>query len=243
LTQAGASVVFSGRREAKLQEAIAEAGGGFPVVADICEPAQCERLVAEAVGHLGGLDLIVIAASAGRLLMLADATGDDWLTMMRSNVIGPSLVTRAALPHLAPNSVVAFLSSESVGTPYHGLVPYTTSKAAMEETVRGWREEQPDIRFCCVTVGATDDTDFSRDFDMDLAIKLFPEWVGRAKIPAKMMKSPELGTAIADTLATVLVSPGLNCDQITFRAPGGPLREGIESMLNRVEETTSTSGG
>jgi hypothetical protein len=55
------------------------------------------------------------------------------------------------------------------------------------------------------------------------------------------MKSPELGAAIADTLATVLVSPGLNCDQITFRAPGGPLREGIQGLIERVEETSTAS--
>jgi NAD(P)-dependent dehydrogenase (short-subunit alcohol dehydrogenase family) len=244
LAESGASVVLTGRREAKLTEAVADitasGGAAFAVTADICEPSQCERLVEEAVGFLGGLDLVVVAASAARLLMLADTGGDDWLTIMRTNLIGPALVARAALPHLPADSLVAFLSSESVGGPYHGLGPYTTSKAALEESIRAWRVEHPDVRFCCVTVGATDDTDFSRDFDFELAGRLLPEWISRGKLPAKFMKSAPLGAAIADTLSTVLASPGVSCDQVTFRAAGGPMVGGAGPLLETVKETSGS---
>jgi NAD(P)-dependent dehydrogenase (short-subunit alcohol dehydrogenase family) len=243
LAESGASVVLTGRREAKLNEAVAQitssGGAAYAIAADICDPSQCDRLVGEAVGFLGGLDMVVVAASAARLMLLADTTGDDWLTIMRTNVIGPALIARAALPHLPADSLVAFLSSESVGGPYHGLGPYTTSKAALEESIRAWRVEHPDIRFCCVTVGATDDTDFSRDFDMELAGRLLPEWISRGKLPAKFMKSAPLGAAIADTLSTVLASPGVSCEQITLRAPGGPMQGGVDSLLETIKETSA----
>jgi len=43
----GGNVVFAGRSEAKLAEALSEAGGGHGVIADIAEPEDCERLIEE----------------------------------------------------------------------------------------------------------------------------------------------------------------------------------------------------
>ena len=53
---AGAQVVLCARRANRLQEAIDEGGGGSAVVADVRRAPDCERLVAEAVAALGGLD-------------------------------------------------------------------------------------------------------------------------------------------------------------------------------------------
>ena len=45
--------------------------------------------------------------------------------------------------------------------PYHGLIPYGSSKAALEEVVRGLRLEHPELRFGCIRVGQTMPTDFA----------------------------------------------------------------------------------
>ena len=79
-----------------------------------------------------------------------------WRTLFDTNVIGASLVTAAALPHLAAsNGVAAYLSSTSASlTPaFPGLGAYAVSKAALNKLVEAWRGEHPGVGFTQVTVG------------------------------------------------------------------------------------------
>src|SRR5688572_12344065 len=50
----GAQVVFAARREDKLKESVAEAGGGVAIAADVCQTGECDRLVRESTAALGG---------------------------------------------------------------------------------------------------------------------------------------------------------------------------------------------
>jgi len=227
----GADVVFCGRRESRLREAMQLAGSGHAVAADISDPARCEALVAAAVDAVGGIDLIVFAASGSALGRLADTGETGWRHVLYTNIIGPALIVRAALPHLSPGAVVAFLSSGSVGAPFEGLVPYTVSKAGMEELVRGWRVEQPSLRFVNITVGATEGTEFSSEWDEALGAELLPNWVGLGKIWVQRMRVDELGRLIADSLALALASPGVDCQQYTFRPPGLPHIGNVASLF------------
>lgn len=218
----GGQVVFCGRREDRLREAIDLAGSGHSVVADISDPPQCNALVAAAVESVGGLDLVVLAASGSGMARLADTGEADWHRILYTNIVGPSLIVRAALPYLSPGAVIAFLSSGSVGQPMEGFVPYTVSKAGMEDLVRGWRIEQPDVRFSNITVGPTDGTDFARDIDPVISTEVLPTHVGLGRMWAKNMHADELGPLIADSLALALASLGIDCQQYTFRPPGLP---------------------
>jgi NAD(P)-dependent dehydrogenase (short-subunit alcohol dehydrogenase family) len=132
-------------------------------------------------------------------------------------------VVRHLLDRLRPDAVVAMLSSESVGRPYPGLVPYAASKAALEELIRGWRAEHPDLRFSRITVGATDGTDFPRDFDPAVAGSLFDTWVAAGVIPARVMDAVELGAMIAHALGRAVNVPGIDVQDIVLRPPGGPM--------------------
>lgn len=233
LAELGFALAVSGRRKDRLDE-VAAATGATPIAADLADPDQCERLVSEAAGALGGIDLIVHAASESRLRLLRDADSAEWSRVLSANVIGPALVVRAAVPHLAAGSVVCLLSSETVGGPYPGIVPYTVSKAGLEELTRGLRAEHPEFRFCCLRVGATIGTDFARDFDVDLAGELLPRWIAMGKIPARMMGAKELGRALADLLAVAVRSPGLDIQDVVIRAPGGPYLGDAASMTDRM---------
>lgn len=224
LTEMGATVGWCGRRQALLDEAIAETGGaGVAIVADIADPDGC-RAIGEAAASMGAIDLVVIASGASGVTLLRDADNDWWDHLLRTNVIGPSQVVRHLLGHLATDAIVAMLSSESVGRPYPGLVPYAASKAALEEMIRGWRAEHPEVRFSRVTVGATLGTDFTRDFDPALAGALFTTWVSSGVIPARPMQADELGTSIARTLADAVTVPGIDVQDLVLRSPGGPMK-------------------
>src|SRR5437899_1804556 len=67
--------------------------------ADLTEPAECERLVGEAVRFLGGLDVLI--NNAGSLVArrtLAEADDAFWAEVMSLNVGSARRVTRAATP-------------------------------------------------------------------------------------------------------------------------------------------------
>ena len=238
LAELGCAVVVVGRREDRLDE-VAARTGAHAVVADVAEPEQCRALVEEAARRLGGIDLIVHAASASGLSLLRHTTSEDWLGVLRTNVVGPAMVVQAALPRLGESAVVCVVSSESVGNPYPGLVPYGVSKAAVEELVRGLRIEHPEVRFCCLRVGSTDGTDFARDFSPELGAELFPRWIAMGRMPAKMMGVDELGRTIADTMAAALATPGLDMQDLVIRAAGGTYSGDAGFMLDHVQEVAT----
>jgi len=235
LAAGGVEVAFHGRRRDRLDEAVAEAGGGVTVVAELESAEACASAVAEAVAHLGHIDLLVYAASASRLSLVQDTSAAEWTKVFTTNVIAPALVARAAIPHLTPGGISAFISSESVGMPYHGLIPYGSSKAALEEVVRGLRLEHPELRFSCIRVGQTGPTDFARDFDPALAGELLPKWIAIGRMPANAMDVTELGCAIADTITVNLAAPSIEMQDLVIRAPGGPFMGPASSILEDLD--------
>ena len=224
----GASVVFSARRAEQLATAVDEAGAGTPVTADVRDPASCVGLVEQAVAELGEIDVIVYATATSPLHRLSDSTADTWAQVIETNVVGAHEVIRAALPHLAPNAVVAVLSSDSVGTPRPGLVPYASSKAALEELLRGWRNERPQVRWTCITVGPTVPTEFGINFDPDLMMELFADWSRLGMADASLMQTTEVADVIVGTLGLLSANPGVNCDHVVLR-PSGATADGIRA--------------
>jgi NAD(P)-dependent dehydrogenase (short-subunit alcohol dehydrogenase family) len=220
LGQLGAELVIVGRRRERLDAVAAEVGAATVVVADVAELEACRLVVDRAVAALGQLDLVVHAASVSDLAPLRDATAAQWHSVLHTNVVAPALIAGAAVDHLSEAAVVSFLSSEAVADPHHGLVPYAASKAALETTIRGLRVEHPEVRFCCVRIGATGGTEFARDFDPDLAGELFPKWIASGQIPAQMMDPTELGRTIADALHLAVGAPGLDLQDLVIRARG-----------------------
>jgi NAD(P)-dependent dehydrogenase (short-subunit alcohol dehydrogenase family) len=243
LAQMGADVVFHGRRVALLDEAIKQAGHGYAVPAELTDPRACETLVADAVARLAGLDILVYAASASRIGLLRHTRAEQWATIFATNVVAPALVVRAALPHFSPGAFSAFISSESVGAPYHGLIPYGASKAALEEVVRGLRLEHPELRFGCIRVGQTIPTDFAREFDQTVAAELLPKWIAIGRIPKQAMNVEEVGRAIADSLATATNTPTIEMQDIVLRAPGGTFEGTVASMMSEIEDAHDAAAG
>ncbi len=98
-------------------------------------------------------------------------------------MFGASLVTRAALrPLTESRGRMVYISATSVGRPLPGMGAYETSKAALDELVRAWRGEHPEIGFCNVAVGNTLGTEVYQSWDPALLGELSPVWEARGYV-------------------------------------------------------------
>ncbi|MCL8012958.1 SDR family oxidoreductase [Streptomyces sp. AS02] len=136
LREEGHHVVVSGRRAAPLRRVERETGA-LAHPSDVGDPAAAEGLVQAALDAYGRLDGLVLNAGIGRGGAVGDLSLADWDEVMRTNVTGPLLLLRAAVPHLL-ESRGAVVGVASVSALRNGTsnAPYATSKAALLQLCR-----------------------------------------------------------------------------------------------------------
>ncbi|HVV23473.1 MAG TPA: SDR family NAD(P)-dependent oxidoreductase [Pseudonocardiaceae bacterium] len=105
----------------------------LPVRVDVTDPDAVAGAVEQVVTHFGALHVVVNNAGIYPPIPFQDTTPADWQRIMRLNLEGPFLVSRAALPHLRAagwGRIVNIVSAVVfLGPP--DLVAYTTSKAGL----------------------------------------------------------------------------------------------------------------
>ncbi|MEU6274927.1 SDR family oxidoreductase [Streptomyces populi] len=136
LSEGGHHVVASGRRGEPLERLGAETGV-LAHPSDVGDPGAADGLVRAALTAHGRLDGLVLNAGIGRGGAVGDLSLEDWDEVMRTNLTGPLMLLRAALPHLLETGgavvAVASVSALRNGT---GNAPYATSKAALLQLCR-----------------------------------------------------------------------------------------------------------
>ncbi len=155
----GARVVITGRRAGPLEETAADHRKLIGLVADAAAPDDAARTIAKAIETWGRLDVLVNNAGAGAILPLTDATADRIMRILAVNVLGPSLLARVALPHLAAaKGTVINVSSTYGHKPAAGLSHYAASKAALEHLTRCWALELAPlgVRVNAIAAGPTE---------------------------------------------------------------------------------------
>lgn len=212
LAQRGDQVALLARRLQRIEAAANDAGpGAVAVECDVTDEASCRSAIGRAADALGGIDNIVYTPAVGPLVRMVDTDADTWRRIFDTNVIGASLVTAAAMPHLtASGGTAVYLSSDAgtFGPPWPGLGAYGVSKAALERLVEAWRAEHPDVGFTCLIVGecaggeGDGQTGMNADWDMDLAMKAVPLWSARGCMPGKLMPVDDLIDVVHTILRT-----------------------------------------
>lgn len=221
---AGARVAISARREAQLKALVDDMKSGTAIAADATRRDDVQRMVAAAVDALGGLDLVVYAAGVGVLQRLADCDPDTWSSLYAVNVIGANLVAGAALDHLGPSGVMAFVSSRTAGDNNAYFSAYSASKAALDHCIETWRVEHPDRRFVRVVMGNCAPTEFANHMGEDLFGPALESWVKQG-IPGGIMLVDDVARAMLSSLAVSLAHPDLMLPEIQLDAR---LDQGIE---------------
>ena len=174
---------------------------------------------------------------------MADSDIELWRSTMDTNVIGPMQVARHLMSSMRQSGIMAFMSSESVGLPYHGMVPYSSSKAALEEAVRGLRVEYPQVRVTCIPVGATAGTDITRELDPDVIATLYPMWVETGRLAAASMDARQVGDVVTRALAASLPYPGLSVENLVIRAALGTPPGDVAEVLAQIDAQGGESAG
>jgi NAD(P)-dependent dehydrogenase (short-subunit alcohol dehydrogenase family) len=206
LSSRGHSVALLARREERIKEAAAECGNGaLAVRCDVTDGSSCAQAIDSVVRELGGIDALVYAAGVGPLCRLVDVDEATWRLVLDTNVMGASLVTAAAIPHLTESSGTAvYLSSISASStpPWPGLGAYVVSKAALERLVEAWRAEHPGIGFTRLVVGecaggeGPSMTEFSSGWDPELAVEMATIWSTRNYMSGFLLDVEELVHAV-----------------------------------------------
>jgi NAD(P)-dependent dehydrogenase (short-subunit alcohol dehydrogenase family) len=197
LAQRGGRVALMARRRGRLDDAAKDAGEGTLVIeCDVTDEDSCRAAIAAAAEGLGGIDALVYAPGIGPLVKLVDTDAETWRQVFDTNVIGASLVTAAAIPHLTESAGAAiYLSSVSASQtpPWPGLGAYAVSKAALDKLVDAWRAEHPGIGFTRLIVGdcaggeGDSITGFADGWDPELAVEVAPIWVSRNYMAGAIM--------------------------------------------------------
>jgi 3-oxoacyl-[acyl-carrier protein] reductase len=155
---AGARVTISGRREEKIAAVAADIGSSCrAIVGDVTIDADRRAMVAAAVEHGGGLDVLVNNAGNMYRGPLAELDESELLGIFHANVIGAMMLTQAALDHLIERSgAVVFMGSVHSQRAFPGASPYAATKGALE-TLTGVLAAElgpMGVRVSCIRPGA-----------------------------------------------------------------------------------------
>ena len=133
LTRAGARAHICDVDQAALDAAKKAVPGLGVTRADVAEPADIDRLFADAEKHLGGLDAVIANAGiAGPTARIEDIEPKDWNRCIAINLTGQYLTIRRAVPLLkkAGGGSVVLMSSAAGRFGYPLRTPYAASKWA-----------------------------------------------------------------------------------------------------------------
>ena len=103
-----------------------------PLPGDIRDEAFCEKLVSDAVGQLGGLDILVNnAARQHAVESIADISSEQFDATFKTNIYAPFWITRAALRHMRPGATIINTASINAYDPSPEILDYASTKGAI----------------------------------------------------------------------------------------------------------------
>ena len=145
LVAEGVRVVAGARTQGPDLAELTASGAVHPVEVDLTDPDGPARLVDEAVGAFGGIDILVnnVGAAKVRLDGFLAITDEDWTSSLTINLLSAVRTVRAALPHLldrVPATIVT-VSSVNAFLPDPLVIDYSATKGALSNFCKSLSKE------------------------------------------------------------------------------------------------------
>jgi len=152
----GACVAVLAAREREEVDAFVSQWGpdrALALMVDVADPDACERAAARTVEFFGHLDVLVNNAGRGMKYVSKDFLTEPtrfwevdpatWRMVIDTNVTGPFMMARAAVPHMLSRGNGAIINmTMNYGTmKRQGFSPYGPSKAALESETIIWAQD------------------------------------------------------------------------------------------------------
>jgi NAD(P)-dependent dehydrogenase (short-subunit alcohol dehydrogenase family) len=154
----GAYVYITGRRQAALDEAVAEIGENVQGVrADSSNLDELDALFETVKDHKGSVDVLVANAGGGVGGALGSITEEGFDATFATNVKGVVFTVQKALPLLAGKASVILIGSTTAEMGMPNASVYAATKAAVRNFARSWIIDLKgrDIRINVLSPGPT----------------------------------------------------------------------------------------
>jgi glucose 1-dehydrogenase len=135
---------------------LAKQRGGDAIFAraDVGREDEIIAAVQQTIDRWGKVDILVNNAAMMTYKKIVDLSAAEWDMVMAVNLRSVFLFCKYCIPHMT-NGAIVNVSSVHAHETTANVVPYASSKAAMEAFVRGVSIEYPDrLRINCVAPGA-----------------------------------------------------------------------------------------
>jgi pteridine reductase len=160
LAERGAQVAFTYHRSAADAEATsadlaATGAGGHAISADLSDGALARRAVEQAAAALGGLDVLVHAASGGFVPTDPMEVGPElFADAIGATLTGGFFCAQAARAAMGPAGVIVNITDVAALEAWPLFAPHAAAKAALAQLTRSLaRAFAPDVRVCAVAPG------------------------------------------------------------------------------------------
>lgn len=143
IREAGGRVAICGRRSGPVEQAARELDV-LPLVGDVGNPDDAQRMVRAVVDEFGAYDTLINNAGWGRFGMLLDLSLEDFRAVMDTNVFGAMLMARESARHFVKagrGGNIVNVSSTAGSKGFAGGTAYVASKFALGGMTECWRAE------------------------------------------------------------------------------------------------------
>lgn len=135
----GATVIITGRRQDRLDEAVGEIGGsieGFR--SDIADLADLERLRAYIAQAHGRIDVLFANAGGGTLGAMGEITEANFDRTVSTNLKGTFFTVQTLLPLIVDGASIILNGSIAASLGMPAFTVYSATKAAIRSFARTW---------------------------------------------------------------------------------------------------------
>lgn len=161
IAQEGAKVVILNRNEQEGNQAvedIKQKGGVAQFIkTDIAVPNDIEKAFKEIMDRWGTIDVLINNAAMMTFKPITELSIEEWDQLMAVNLKAVFLLSQCCLRYMKKGAIVN-VSSVHAHETTPNVVPYATSKGAIEAFTRGLSREyeSSQVRINCVAPGAVD---------------------------------------------------------------------------------------